>query len=246
MSSFSSIHHPALCLFRSKTCCGLSNTLTTLCLLMMMSASWAEAQDQSNKRTLTQSKTSSTNEVTDYIDDTLALPIYIIGRASLAVPVDADHDILAVGSGFGIVNNPDFSNPKSADDWGHNIGMRFIWVPKPPNNPLAEFQASVDWAWGPVIDWIAIKSPRKRLSFFTSVSLGFIYGTPSKTKNEGFEELYGAKPKNVVLPIIEGGMGLRILSKKLNSNNMRAFFSTEIGIVPGAVAPYAAISVGLL
>jgi hypothetical protein len=210
--------------------------LTVLSLMMMMPSSWAE----------TQSKTSSANEPTDYIDDTLALPIYIIARASLAVPVDADHDILAIGSGFGVVKNPDYTNLREAKGWGHNIGMRFIWVPEPPSNPLSEYEANVDWAWGPVVDWMSIASPRQRVSFYTSVSLGFIYGTPSKTNNEGFEETYGVKPKNVVLPIIEGGVGLRVLSKRLNSNNMRAFICTEVGFVPGAIAPYAALSVGLL
>jgi hypothetical protein len=191
-------------------------------------------------------ESSTGNEEIDYIDDEQSLPIYILGRASLAVPVDADHDILAIGAGFGIVKNPDFSNPKTRNDWSHQLGMRFIWVPKPPKNPLSDFQANVDWAWGPVVDWMAIASPRKRVSFYTNVSVGFIYGTPSQTKNKGFEENYGVKPKNLVLPIIEGGVGLRILTKKLNSNHMRAFLSTEVGLVPGAMAPYAALSVGLL
>ena len=93
---------------------------------------------------------------------------------------------------------------------------------------------------------MAIASPRQRISFYTNVSVGFIYGTPSKTKNVGFEKTYGQKPQNLVLPIIEGGMGLRVLSKRLNRNNMRAFLSTEVGLVPGAMAPYAAISFGFL
>ena len=196
------------------------------------------------KSPLTQ-KASSTSFInpSDYIDDTLPLPIYVISRASLAVPVDADHDVLALGAGFGIVKNPD---PKDPTAWGHSIGMRFIWVPTPPKNPLSQRQASVDWAWGPVVDWLAIVSPRKRISFYTSLSLGFIYGTPSPTKNIDFEEKTGHKPKNLVLPIFEAGMGLRVLSRKLTRNQMRAFLSTEVGIVPGAMAPYAALSIGLL
>jgi hypothetical protein len=183
-------------------------------------------------------------KTSDHIDDNERLPVYIIGRASIAVPVNADHDILALGAGFGIVTNPDFTKTKTADNWGHNLGMRFIWVPKPPNNPLTDNHTNVDWAWGPVVDWMAIASPRKRVSFYTNVSVGFIYGTPSKTKNINYEKEYGVKPTNVVLPIVEGGVGLRVLSRKFNSGS-RAFFTTEIGFVPGAVAPYVAVSFGL-
>lgn len=214
--------------------------------LQLKSTQRTHTRQKGTQSKVTQYSSSTSNEIIDYIDDEQSLPIYILSRASLAVPVDANHDILAVGAGFGIVKNPDFSNPKTRHDWAHQLGMRFIWVPEPPRNPLSDFQASVDWAWGPVVDWMAIASPRKRVSFYTNVSVGFIYGTPSKTKNVGFEETYGVKPTNLVLPIIEGGVGLRLLTKKLNSNNMRAFLSTEVGVVPGAMAPYAALSVGLL
>ena len=189
-------------------------------------------------------KTKATVE-RDLIDDD-DFPIYLISRGSVAVPTGADHDVLSVGAGFGVVMNPKFNGGKNAKKWGHNIGLRFIWVPEPPENPLKDYQAAVDWAWGPVVDWMAIASPRKRISFFTNISVGFIYGEPSKTKNQNFEANFGEAPKNVVLPIIEGGVGIRLLSRRIAGSKTRAFIAPEIGVVPGASAPYAAVSVGFL
>ena len=50
----------------------------------------------------------------------------------------------------------------------------------------------------------------------------------------------------MILPIIEGGVGIRLLSRKLGGSKTRAFIAPEIGVVPGAKAPYTAVSVGLL
>ena len=180
----------------------------------------------------------------DFIDDE-DFPIYVMSRAALAVPNNANHDVLSVGAGFGVVMNPKYKKGKNVNKWGHNVGLRFIWVPKPPENPLQDFQAKVDWAWGPVLDWMAIASPRKRISFFTNISLGFIYGTPND-KNDDFVEVNGEEPTNMILPIIEGGVGIRLLSRKIAGSKTRAFIAPEVGVVPGAAAPYAAISVGFL
>ena len=68
-------------------------------------------------------------------------------------------------------------------------------------------------------------------SFFTQVSLGYVYGTPESETE-----------KNVVLPILEGGFGARI-SRKTRSGGL-LYLSPELGFVPGAMAPYSSISVG--
>ena len=57
---------------------------------------------------------------------------------------------------------------------------------------------------------------------------------------------YQEKARNVILPIVEGGLGIRLLSRPVSGGTLRAFCAPEIGVVPGAEAPYAALSVGLL
>lgn len=57
--------------------------------------------------------------------------------------------------------------------------------------------------------------------------------------------IHGTKPMNVVLPIVEGGVGIRVLSRKFDSGS-RVFLTTEIGFIPGDTAPYTAISFGVL
>ena len=72
---------------------------------------------------------------------------YVTGRAPVAIPVEADHGIFVIGTGAGIIKDPDFTRPDQADHWGHNVGIRFIWVPQLPKNLLSKYQASGDWAW---------------------------------------------------------------------------------------------------
>ena len=49
---------------------------------------------------------------------------------------------------------------------------------------------------------------------------------------------------NVILPILEGGFGIR-LSRMTNDGSL-VFVSPELGFVPGAVAPYTAVSIGVI
>ena len=74
-------------------------------------------------------------------------------------------------------------------------------------------------------------------SIYTNVSLGYVYGVPESGSSDSEEN-------NVILPILEGGVGVRL--SKMTSNGNRIFMSPELGFVPGAVAPYAALSIGVL
>jgi hypothetical protein len=99
------------------------------------------------QRRSTYTNYSSPPQHTDHIDDSLPLLIYMTGRAPLTIPVEADRDILVIDTRTGIIKDPDLTRPDQADHWGHNVGMRFIWIPHPPKNLLFEYQASGDWAW---------------------------------------------------------------------------------------------------
>ena len=149
-------------------------------------------------------------------------PIYVQGRSSLAVPARSNGDIVVAGAGMGVIV-----------DETQQVGMRFIYMHRPPANPLAQDTPAVPWAWGPVLDWQVTFQPGSRASLYLAASLGFVYGVPEDTTAD-----------NVILPILEGGVGLR-LSHKLRSGN-KLFVAPELGFVPGAVAPYAALNFGMV
>ena len=151
-------------------------------------------------------------------------PIYFAARTAVAVPANANGDVVTVGPSLGI-----------ALDERNTMGLRVIYMDDPPANPLATSTPEIPWAWGPVVDWHHHFQPHSTFSFYTSVSLGYVYGVPE-------EDSEAADEDNVILPILEGGLGVRLSKQTANGN--RLFLSPELGFVPGAVAPYAAISVG--
>jgi len=175
------------------------------------------------------------------------LPIYVSTRGSIAIPSDGLGEVVSLGGGFGVVMDSD--KPNAAQ---HHLGLRLIWIPNPPKNPLGdEVIGEVGNAWGPVLDWKVLFSPKRRISLFTSASLGFVYGVPklddemvSRTAPSGYTE--EKTRSNVVLPILEGGVGVQVTTKEIGDSKMRLFISPELGFVPGVVAPYAAITIGLL
>ncbi len=149
-------------------------------------------------------------------------PIYIQGRSSLAVPANGNGDIVAAGGGMGILVSDT-----------QQVGLRFIYMHQPPSNPLSLDTPDVPWAWGPVLDWQATLQPDNRASLYFAASLGYVYGVPTDPTAD-----------NVILPILEGGIGLR-LTKQTRAGN-KVFVSPELGFVPGAVAPYTALSFGVV
>ncbi len=215
-------------------------------LCLACTRAWADSDEKVPSRAGPVVKSGPVDDL-DFIDDD-DLPLYVLSKTSLSVPADADHDVLSIGAGFGVVFNShrtDHENGWMAN-WGHNLGMRFIWVPTPPENPLASRHPDIDQAWGPVGDWQAFSRPRSRVSFFTNASVGYVYGVPNREGKKDIMARYQEKARNVILPIVEGGVGIRILSRRFNGGHARAFIAPEIGLVPGAEAPYAALSVGLL
>jgi hypothetical protein len=148
-------------------------------------------------------------------------PVFFGIRTSYAIPSNSHGDILAAGGFLGI----------ELDDT-NSLGFRVIYMQDPPENPLSQNSPTVPWAWGPVVDWIHNYQPNSTFSFYTSVSFGFVYGVPKEeTEN------------NVILPIVEGGVGVR-LSKVTQSGGI-VYVAPEMGLVPGVLAPYMGISVGL-
>ena len=157
-----------------------------------------------------------------------ALPMYVSSRAAVVVPANASEDSHALGAGFGLV-----SDDKSF------FGLRVVWLPNPPSSSLSGDTPDVDTAWGPLLEWQNLFSPGKRLSFYSNLAAGFVYGTPSDPSTVDGE----AADQNVILPLLELGVGMRVTSRSMGE--YRAFIAPEFGYVPGADAPYAAVSVGL-
>jgi|GEM_PF-5131163 len=152
------------------------------------------------------------------------VPIYLQSRGALAVPSRTNGDVAVGGVGIGVL----------VDDDGQNaIGLRFSYMDDPPESPFAKDTPALPRAWGPVVDWTYVVQPQRRASFYFSGSVGYVYGTPE-------DETYD----NVILPILEGGVGLRF-SKRLPSGRV-VFVAPEMGIVPGAMAPLSALNIGMI
>lgn len=149
-------------------------------------------------------------------------PLYIQGRSSLAVPANGNGDIVVAGGGMGILVSDT-----------QQVGLRFIYMHRPPTNPLALETPAVPWAWGPVLDWQVTFQPDHRASLYFAASLGYVYGVPDDKEAD-----------NVILPILEGGIGLRLTHQ--TRDGQKLFIAPELGFVPGAVAPYSALSVGVI
>ncbi len=123
------------------------------------------------------------------------LPMYVSTRAAVVVPAKASEDSHAFGTGFGLV----------ADD-GSFFGLRVVWLPDPPSSSLSGDTPDVDTAWGPLLEWQNVFSPAKRLSFFSNLSAGFVYGTPADPSPD--TEAEGEAERNVILPLLELGVGM--------------------------------------
>jgi hypothetical protein len=152
------------------------------------------------------------------IDPERNRPIYVLARGSVAVPANAQGQIPAGGLGMGVEL-----------DNGHTFGFRAIYLDNPPPNPFVDDQREVRAAWGPVLDYQFHLSDDRNLNFYPALSLGFVYAA------ERGEE-------NVILPIFEAGFGARLVRETKTGD--RFFIEPEIGVVPGAMAPYASLSVG--
>lgn len=177
--------------------------------------------------------TDTTDDATDALDspELESSPLYVGLRSSVAVPADASGMAYSVGLAIGTrVNEKNF------------VGMRGIYMDSPPKNPITPLAEGVtlDVAYGPVLDWQHVFKPNASTSFFTNTSAGFIFGAPTRdgtSANVDDDDL-----KNVILPVLEFGVGMR-LARQTNAGNL-VYVSPEFGVVPGALAPYAAVNVG--
>ena len=159
---------------------------------------------------------------TDDDESWSSIPIYLQARGGLAVPARSNGDVVSAGLSVGILTSDTQA-----------FGMRFIYMHSPPENPLANKTPPLPYAWGPVVDWTYTAQPDKRASIFTTVSAGYVYGVP---EDEKFD--------NVILPILEGGIGLRF-SRRMEDGRV-LYVAPELGLVPGAVAPMSALNVGMI
>ena len=149
-------------------------------------------------------------------------PIYFAMRGAVAVPNSAHGAVSTGGLAMGVEL-----------DSMNSLGLRVIYMDDPPDNPLASYTPEVPWAWGPVLDWQHNFLPDSGFSFYSNVSFGYVYGVPNDKTAD-----------NVILPILEGGLGIR-LSRRTEKGGL-LYVSPELGFVPGAVAPYTAISIGMV
>lgn len=152
------------------------------------------------------------------------VPIYIQTRGSLAVPSAAHGDVAVAGVALGILVDEDGRNA---------LGLRFSYMDDPPESPFARDTPPLPSAWGPVVDWTFVSQPQRRASFYFSGSVGYVYGTPA-------DDTYD----NVILPIVEGGVGLRFSRRAADGTIW--FVSPELGLVPGALAPLTALNLGVI
>ena len=163
-------------------------------------------------------------------------PMYFLGRYSLIVPDNATDMVTTASVGFGV-----FSKNQR-----HAYGIRFSWLPNPPENPLAATSAKyirMNNAFGPLFDWRFFINPNSRMTFYTVASAGFVFGSPNEeSKRLAQKDNSLADATNQVLPVFECGIGV-VFSKKLGAEN-EFFLNPEFGIVPGLSAPYISISAG--
>ena len=166
------------------------------------------------------------------------LPIYTFGRVSMAVPATGDHGVGTIGAGVGM----QFS-PLKKELGGNNLGLRFVWVPGGPQNPLDADAIDIGSVWGVVFDWQHVFSPTRRMSLYTAIGFGFMHGVPTEAERLARPE---QRLTNIVIPVAEAGLGLRVLTRALGATGPRAFIAPEVGVVPGIYAPYAALNFGLM
>ena len=163
-------------------------------------------------------------------------PMYFLGRYSLVVPENGTEMVNTSSIGFGVFT----------ENRRHAYGIRFSWIPNPPENPLAsedEKYIRMDNAFGPLFDWRFFINPNSRMTFYTVASAGFAFGSPNeRSKEMALKDERLAPATNQVLPILELGVGV-VFSKKLGAEN-EFFLNPEFGIVPGLSAPYMSISAG--
>ena len=169
--------------------------------------------------------------------DEASLPIYVSTRFTLVIPKEATTDALAMGLGFGL-----------ADSNGNFFGLRAVWIPDPPQDFLSDQSNRIQSAWGPLLEWHNLFSVNGRLSFFSNVAGGFVYGVPQEDQANQMDKssLMSSntpREKNLILPIIELGFGLRLSSKKVG--DYRLFFAPELGYVFTGKSPYASVSIGV-
>jgi hypothetical protein len=166
------------------------------------------------------------------------LPLYVNTRFTVVIPEKATTDAVALGLGFGL-----------ADQAGHFLGLRLIWIPEPPQDFL-DSSNSLQSAWGPVIEWNTLFSENGRLSFFSNIAGGFVYGLRKEKASTLLIEQQNPnqdqdlnKEHNLILPVLELGFGLRISSKKVGES--RFFIAPELGYIFTGRSPYASVSIGI-
>ena len=94
------------------------------------------------------SSTFASAETTDLDNQLLETPpIYFAARAALAVPANANGDVLTAGPSLGV----------QLDEM-NTLGIRVIYMKDPPDNPLASDTPSVPWATAANLHWLSIRT----------------------------------------------------------------------------------------
>ncbi|MEC7987269.1 MAG: hypothetical protein VX278_19015 [Myxococcota bacterium] len=160
-------------------------------------------------------------EETSPVDDFEA-PIFIGGRTSLGISTGRG-SIFSVGGTMGLDLGPEGRTA---------LGMRFIYVQNPPDNPFETYTPEVPSAWGPVMDFYFFPNPNARLAPFCMFSGGFIYGVP-KDESEN----------NVILPIVELAVGMRFQRKISEKDTF--YIAPDMGVIPELWVPFVGLNFGI-
>lgn len=113
---------------------------------------------------------------------------------------------------------------------GIQLGMRIVVLPLPPE---VYGDDTPDLAIGPLVDFEYNFKAGSQFEFYPTVSFGFAIGkSPVDSTNQ-------------VLPEFQTGFGAHYLIATGTSGG-QVYIGPEFGIVPGILAPYMAVSGGLI
>ena len=141
--------------------------------------------------------------------------MYVHGRASVAVPAGAR----GIATPMGVAMGTEFEH-------GTTLGLRLLGMNEPPSNFYADPATP---AAGTMVDWAYHKQITPSVDMYPTASIGFAVAQD----DNGY---------NIVLPLAETGIGMRMQTNPSGENSF--YVAPELGVVPLIAAPYAALNIG--
>ncbi|MCP4806251.1 MAG: hypothetical protein GY913_05640 [Proteobacteria bacterium] len=141
--------------------------------------------------------------------------MYAHGRASVAVPAGAR----GIATPIGVAVGTEFEH-------GTTLGLRILGMNEPPKSFIGDPATP---AAGTMIDWAYHKQITANMDMYPTASIGFAVAQ----NDNGY---------NIVLPLAETGIGMRMQTKPGEAGSF--YVAPELGVIPFIGAPYAALNVG--